>query len=155
MNDVEQEKKAKNDALKYLSYRSRTEVEIIKHLSKKHSVEVINKALVFLKNEKLVDDQKFAEEWTRSRVEYKPRSTALIKKELIDNGIEYSIADEVVKDLDELGNAYRVGKKALPRSSFKNYAEFYVRIKGHLQRRGFNYGVISQTIQKLWSDRAE
>ena len=155
MKDSKQEDKAKNDALNYLSYRLRTEIEIIRHLSKKHSVEVINKTLVFLRREKLVDDQEFAKEWTRSRVEYKPRSASLIKKELMANGIDHSIANEVVKDLDETSNAYRVGQRAMARIAFKNYTEFYTKIKGYLQRRGFNYGVISQTVDRLWSNREE
>ena len=67
MPDPEAFKKAKNQALKYLSYRDRSKWEITQYLEKKqHSHHVIQQTLEYLENFDYVDDQRFALQWASS-----------------------------------------------------------------------------------------
>ena len=72
MPDREALKTAKSQALRYLAYRDRSERELILYLGKKgHAPSVIQKALQDLAKLNYINDQRFAMEWGRSRIEEK------------------------------------------------------------------------------------
>ncbi|MGK0180462.1 MAG: regulatory protein, partial [Nitrospinales bacterium] len=64
MPDPEAVKRAKNHALRYLSYRDRSELEVTQYLEKKeHPQPVIQQALEALIKLNYINDLKFALEW--------------------------------------------------------------------------------------------
>ena len=80
MPDPEAIKKAKSHALRYLSYRDRSKLEITQYLEKKeHPHPVIEKALDALVKLNYVNDQRFALEWGR----YKINKQKLGKKSVV------------------------------------------------------------------------
>ena len=99
-------RKAWESALRLLNYRERSIKELEGRLREKHysppSIDAVIKRLLELD---LLDDRKFARLWTRSRIQFKPRSAWLISRELREKGIE---DDYAVGLVDATGPPYRL-----------------------------------------------
>ena len=82
-------KKAKNQALKYLSYRERSKREITQYLEKKnHSHLVIQQTLEYLENLDYIDDKRFALQWGQFKINQKKLGRNRLYLELLNKGIE-------------------------------------------------------------------
>ena len=146
--------RALSAAVHYISYRPRSEFELRERLGQRGvngnaREEVITK----LKEQGLIDDTAFAQFWKSSRQSYSPRSQWLTGLELKRKGVADDIVNRVVDNIDDDDNAYRAALKkarSLPQS---DYPVFRRRLGGYLQRRGFSYGVINHTVQRLWQEQ--
>ncbi|MCH7522694.1 MAG: RecX family transcriptional regulator, partial [Chloroflexi bacterium] len=74
--------KAKNAALRLLTYRSRSEAEIRRRLQGRFTGEVIDRILADLRRQGLLDDAAFAREWREQREKFRPRGPGIIRQEL-------------------------------------------------------------------------
>jgi len=142
-----------NTAAHYLSYRPRSEFELRERLHQRgfdgDSVEAV---LAKLKEQGLVDDMAFAQFWKDNRESFSPRSQWLTKLELRRKGVASNIIDQIADTIDDEDSAYRaaLGKaRSLPLS---DYQSFRRRLGDYLKRRGFGYGVINHTIERLWPE---
>lgn len=142
-------------ALKFLSYRPRSESEVGGNL-RKHKVpeETITTVMSRLRESKLVDDWAFANEWVENRSEFRPRGRYALRVELRQKGISEEIIEEVLESLDEETLAYRAAQKKARQLRAKNKNEFKHKLYGFLSRRGFDYEITSSVIQKIWEDSA-
>ncbi len=147
-----EEQKARARALRYLSIRPRSATEIEKRLSINHKSDVVASTIDFLRDEGLIDDAFFAEAWVRSRIEHRPRSAALIRKELAMKGINESIRNEVTAEVDDAEGAYKLVTQKLYKLTFSNYTEFYTKVRRYLTSKGFTYGVINRTTNRCWEE---
>ena len=143
-----------NAAAHYLSYRPRSEFELRERLHQRDfdddSVEAV---LAKLKEQGLVDDMAFAQFWKDNRESFSPRSRWLTKLELRQKGVASNIIDQVAEAVDDSDSAYRAAlSKARSLPQF-DYQSFRRRLGGYLKRRGFSYGVISHTVERLWQDQ--
>ena len=143
-----------NAAVHYLSYRPRSEPELRERLHRRgfdgDSVEAV---IAKLKEQGLVDDIAFAQFWKDNRETFSPRSQWLTKLELRRKGVANDIIDQVVDTIDDEDSAYRAAQRkarSLPQS---DYQSFRRRLGEHLKRRGFSYGVINNTVNRLWQDQ--
>lgn len=141
-------------ALRYLSYRPRSESEVRQRLYR-HGFgdDVVSKAIIELKGRKLIDDVAFAQYWKDNRLSFSPRSRRLMKLELRQKGIAMETADEVTGDLNDEINAYEAGLKKARVLTTLDYGEFRRRLSGYLRRRGFTYEVISYVVARLWHEQ--
>ena len=147
--------RALSAAVHYISYRPRSEFELRERLGQRGvngnaREEVITK----LKEQGLIDDTAFAQFWKSSRQSYSPRSQWLTGLELKRKGVADDIVNRVVDNIDDDDNAYRAALKkarSLPQS---DYPVFRRRLGDYLQRRGFSYGVINHTVQRLWQEQS-
>jgi len=74
--------KAKNDVIRFLSYRPRSEWEIYNKLKiKKYSVITIKKIISWLKEKNLINDREFSLMWIKERMANKPLGKLKIKNE--------------------------------------------------------------------------
>jgi regulatory protein len=143
-----------NAAFRFLSYRPRSEAEIRERLQKHgHNDEEIKKVLTHLERLGLLDDAAFAEFWKENRNSFKPRSQRLLKMELRRKGVESEIISEVVEDVDETANSYKAAMVKARTLSVTDYQVFRQRLGSYLQRRGFDYRVINNTVKKVWQER--
>ncbi len=141
-------------AARYLSYRPRSEYEMRRQLSKHHfDDDCIEAVLSKLKEQGLVDDSAFARFWKDNRQSFSPRSQWLTRVELKQKGVPGEIIDHVVSTIDDDDNAYRVATSRARSLTMSDYHSFRHRLGEYLRRRGFNYGVISKTIERLWQER--
>ncbi len=141
-------------ALRFLAYRPRSELEMKQRLYK-HGFreEIINKVLLRLREQKLINDVAFAQYWKESRLSFNPRSRWLIKHELMKKGIPGETADEATGDLDDTANAYKAGFKKARLLSSLDYNEFRRRLFNYLKWRGFNYEIIDHASERLWREK--
>jgi len=143
-----------NAAVHYLSYRPRSESELKERLRQRGFADDTQEAVrTRLKELGLVDDMAFAQFWKDNRESFSPRSRRLTKLELRQKGVANDIIDQVVDAIDDDDSAYRAAlskARSLPRS---DYQRFRRRLGEYLKRRGFSYGVINHTVERLWQDQ--
>ncbi len=143
-----------NAAFHYLSYRPRSESELRERLRRRGFDSDTQEAVITrLKEQGLVDDMAFAQFWKDNRESFSPRSQWLTKLELRRKGVANDIIDQVVDAIDNDASAYRaaLGKaRSLPRF---DYQSFHRRLGEYLKRRGFSYGVIHHTVERLWQEQ--
>ncbi len=142
-------------ALRFLGYRPRSEYEIKQRLYQRgFDGASIKATLSQLKERDLINDGDFARFWRDNRQSFSPRSQWLISLELKQKKVPEEIIEQVVGTIDDAENAYSVGKaKARSLANCDDYQSFRRRLGDHLKRRGFGYGVIIKTVERLWQER--
>jgi len=143
-----------NAAVRYLSYRPRSEFEL-RHRLHQHgfdgdSVEVV---IARLKEQGLVDDMAFAQFWKDNRESFSPRSQRLTRLELRRKGVADDIIDQVVDAVDDDDSAYRAALSKAHRVPLSDYQSFRRQLGEYLKRRGFGYGVINHTVERIWQEQ--
>ena len=143
-----------NAAAHYLSYRPRSESEIRERLHRRgfdgNSVEAV---ITKLKDGGLVNDMAFAQFWRDNRESFSPRSQWLVKLELSRKGVAGDIINRVIDVIDEDDSAYRTALSRVRSLSLADYQNFHRRLGGYLKRRGFGYGVINRTVERMWQEQ--
>ncbi len=142
-----------NAATHYLGYRPRSEFEVRERLQRRgFDGDSVGVVIARLKEQGLVDDIDFAQFWRENRDSFSPRSQWLTKLELRQKGVADDIINQVVETIDDDDSAYRAAlskARSLPRSDYQGFRR---RLGGYLKRRGFGYGVINHTIERLWRE---
>ncbi len=141
-------------ALRYLSYRPRSDAEVRQRL-RRHGFadDVVSRTITELEQRKLIDDVAFAQFWTDNRLSFSPRSRRLIKLELRQKGVAHETADEVTGHLDDEVSAYEAALKKARVLAALDYGEFRRRLSAYLRRRGFSYEVASTVVARLWHEQ--
>ncbi|MBI4199770.1 MAG: regulatory protein RecX [Chloroflexi bacterium] len=139
-------------ALRLLAYRPRSREEMRLRLGRRFSPEAVQGALERLRQRGYLDDVSFARFWRQSREAHRPRSAALIRRELRDRGVAQEVAESVVAGLDDEGSAYRAGRQRVPVLQDADEARFRRRLAGYLRRRGFGLGLTLRTVERLWRE---
>lgn len=144
---------AYQQALKYLSYRPRSEAEVKENLrDHKFPEEDIFNVLERLRRVGLIDDARFAQTWVENRNEFRPRGRRALTYELRKKGVAEDLIDQTLEGLDEGQLAYQA---ALQRASRWNHLElfdFRKKMYAYLARRGFGYSVISEATDRAWTE---
>ncbi len=144
-----------NAAVHYLNYRPRSEPELRERLHRRGFIDdSIEAVIIRLKELGLVNDTSFAQFWKNNRESFSPRSRWLTRLELRQKGVAEDIIDQIVDSIDDEDSAYRAALKkahSLPRTDYKIFRR---RLGEYLKRRGFSYGVIKNTVNRIWHDQA-
>lgn len=152
---LEKVERAYNKALKYISYRPRSEKEITDFLTKKKfDKDIITTILERLKELNLLNDEEFVRWWIEQRQTYRPKSKRIIKQELKLKGISQDLIDEIVEkdSKDDFETALELFKKN--QRKFENYKnqEYLKKVSEFLGRRGFNWDIIKKVLEKRKED---
>lgn len=153
-DDVE---KAFGSALNLLSYRPRSRAEIEGYFRrKKVDPEVANAAVARLERSGLLDDDEFARFWVRNRQTFRPRGARALRAEMRAKGLESGVIDSALQDLpEEEETAYEAGQPKLKSYRALDEREFFTRMVGFLQRRGFAYGAAAAAAKRLSAQRGD
>jgi regulatory protein len=145
-----------NTTANLLSYRPRSEFELSDRL-RKHGFddESIEGVITKFKEQGLVDDLAFAQFWKDNRETFSPRSRRLTRVELKRKGIADAIIDQVVETVDDDESAYQAALKKARNLPLSDYQSFRRRLGEYLKRRGFGYGVINRTVERIWQEQRE
>ena len=149
-----------NKALKFLSYRPRSEKEVrnkLKIKSEKLKIEdstaIIDRVIQKLKEYKFLDDVEFAKKWIESRLRFRPRSLRLIKIELKRKGIDPETIDKMINDeglmINDLENAKKLIQKKLERFKSSSKEEIYQKLGRFLASKGFDWDTIKKSIDEV------
>ena|SRR3989344_3951100 len=127
--------------------RPRSEKEITDYLRRLSiSTSMVDIVLARLKQLRLLNDEQFAKSWIEARS--KKKGMIAIKAELYRKGISKEIIDGVTNiEINQEETAKKLLEKRLPRiRSRKQAYEF-------LMRRGFEYEIVAQVIEKILKKR--
>jgi regulatory protein len=153
MDEEKTIQKATSLALRYLSYRPRSEFEVRGRLRRRYDEQIAESVIGRLKDQGLLDDAAFALAWSQGRMSFKPRSAALIRKELLQKGVDRETAHITVETLDDEESAYKAGLRAANSLADVGYTTFRRRLWGYLQRRGFGQSIVRRMVSRLWEER--
>jgi len=150
----EAQEKAYQQALLILGYRARSEAEVRKNLEK-HEIPspVIDRTIERLREERLLNDDQFAQDWVANRSEFRPRSKRALTVELKRKGLAESAIRSATEAVDESALAYAAAQKRVRRLEGLEWIEFRKKLGEFLARRGFAYDVIAPTVKRLWLER--
>lgn len=142
-------------ALRYLSYRPRSEAEIRERLRRRRFPgPAIESALAQLKQLGLVDDAAFARVWVQSREASNPRSRLLLASELRQKGVDPEVIHREIAGIEEEASAYRAARKRALSLAAAQEEAFRHRLGAYLRRRGFSYELARHTVDRMWQERA-
>jgi len=152
-----------NSALRYLSFRPRSEKEVVDKLKeKKAPSEIIDRIVLQLKDHKFLNDEDFARWFIEQRLRFKPKGIRIIKMELKQKGINQEIIDEAIANLSsdeesevpssDLESARKLVEKKLPKYRDLDKQIIYQKLGSFLARRGFNWDVIKKSIDDGLAD---
>jgi len=145
--------RCRNAAIRYLGYRPRSEAEIRQRLFKHgYDSDTTEKTLRRLREQGLVDDAAFARFWKDNRESFSPRSRRLTRLELRRKGLPADVIETVVSEIDESDSAYRAARVKVRRLPLADYQLFRRRLGAYLRRRGFDYGIIRETVNRVWHE---
>lgn len=142
-------KKALNKAYRFLSYRPRSEHEVLRKLSEKFPEEVVEKAVTKLKRLHYVDDKSFVSFWIEVRGN--SRGPALLRSELLKKGIAKPLIDSALEFADRekmIEDALSL-IKSKRRYRELDKEELYKKVAPFLARRGYGYEIIKEVISNL------
>ena len=148
-------RRAHSAALRLIVYRPRTRKEMATRLGQKFEPDVVDSVVALLTEQGYLDDASFASAWRTSRESNNPKSSWVVQRELETRGIEVSVANEAVQDMDDDENAYAAGAKAARRLAKLDPAVFRRRLWAYLNRRGFSSAVTRRTVERLLQEADE
>ena len=156
LTGVDRYQRCLNAAIRFLAYRPRSEAETRERLKKHgYSSDVTERALTRLKEQGLVDDTAFARFWKDNRESFSPRSRRLTRLELRKKGLDTDVIEQVVSEVDDSKSAYQAALSKARRLSSTDYQVFRRKLGDYLGRRGFNYGIIKETVDRVWKECEE
>lgn len=146
-----------NAAIRFISFRPRSEKELrdflLKKLTKwKVSGDVLlEKVVARMADLGYVDDRKFAIWWVEQRSTFRPKGTMLLVRELYQKGIHRELIEEVLgqSERNEKDEAKTVVEKKL--ALYKNLPlmEQKKKLYGFLGRRGFSSETIAHVVDDV------
>jgi regulatory protein len=151
LRELDEYDKAKNAALRLLTYRPRSSAEIRRKLQEKQFDDnLIQRVIERLGELRLLDDEAFARYWLEQRERFKPRSAYLLRQELRQKGVPSDIVERVLDDVDEAASALKAAQQRARRYAHLPFEEFQQKLGGYLQRRGFNYALARDAVGAAW-----
>ena len=139
-----------NKSLRFLSFRPRSQKEILDYLNKKKvSEEVIKKIIKKLLEYKFLDDEQFAIWWVEQRTKLKPRAWRVIKNELKQKGISEELINNQQLSISDFQMAFSLAQKRLRKYKKLSKQEFFQKMGRYLASKGFSYDIIKQVINKI------
>ena len=143
-----------NAAFHLLSYRPRSQAELSQRLHRRgFDGDNVAAVLARLKEQGLVDDLAFAQFWKDNRESFRPRSQWLTRLELRQKGVAEEIINRVAAQVDDEDSAYRAAIVKARRLPTADYDGFRRRLGQYLKRRGFGYGLIKPTVERVWQEQ--
>ena len=145
LQEKDEQEVAFNRALRYLSYRARSEAEMRKYLSDKGFSDHVSQTVIDrLKDERLINDPRFAQDWIDNRVSFRPRSQTQLRFELRNKGLSEDLIEDALQeaDLDDIELACVAGKKLVGRYARLGWLDFRQKLGAALARRGFSYETV-------------
>ena len=149
---MEDKNQAVKFAIKLLSIRKRSVFEMRNRLKRKEfGGEIIDEVIEELFEYKYLNDEEFAEAYINDRINFNPRGSFLIKKELREKGVAENIVDWKIKELLPEEKEMELAKeaaekkiKSLNKDLDKN--KIYQKVSAYLQAKGYAGWIIREIL---------
>lgn len=140
-------------AYRLLGVRSRSEKELREALVRaKYQAEAVEAVLEKCREQRFIDDAKFAQQFVQSRLRNRPMGRERLKIELRNKGVGDAIIAATLAEAfapeDALTLANQLAEKQRKRLASLPPAKAQQRLADFLRRRGFDWDTIQQTA--LW-----
>lgn len=146
-------------SIRFLSFRMRSEKEIATYLAGKEIDETYVKlALDRLREENLVDDQEFANMFTRTRIKTTTKGPGLVRRELFEKGLDRDVIEEALKYFTyeiQYERAHKVAEKRLRQRKQDSLNKKENQVRQTLYKEGFTAEVIKEVLEEVFSDQVE
>jgi regulatory protein len=142
-------------ALQFINHRPRSIEETRKRLIEKgFSEEVVEATLSRLKEKDWLNDLEFSRQWVENRNTFRPRSNRLLAYELRLKGVADDVITQALESFggDQTELAYQAGIKKAKQCRQETRLDFQKKVGGFLGRRGFHYGIVKPTVERLWEE---
>jgi len=124
---------AYQQALHFISYRPRSEMEVRQKLAEKGADDLqIERVIGRLKDSRLVGDEQFARTWVDNRSAFRPRSHRMLRYELRQKGVEDEFIQNALQEaVAEPELAYQAGSQYARRLTGLDWETFRKRLAGY------------------------
>ncbi len=144
LKEKEAENKAWQRALKFLGYRVRSEQEMRDYLLRKEvDQKTIDQTIKLLIKQGQLNDQEFARVWIKDR-QAKLKGPRLIYSELVKKGIGKEIIETGLKKWYNSKQERKIAQKAFEKKAGQEKEKIFQ----YLMRRGFDYDIIKEVLDK-------
>jgi regulatory protein len=145
-------RKARESALRLLSYRDRTKSEIRKRLvGNDFPEDIVDEVIDHLAQVGLLDDEKFSRDWVKSRTVSRPMGRTRLAWELRSKGVDQPKISEALQSLDENAEYEMALSLAANKAEKSDTSDpsFRTRTASFLRRRGFPWDVIARALDEV------
>jgi regulatory protein len=143
----DERQKAYDRALRFLSFRPRSQAEVRRNLlAAGLDAELVEATLARLAAQGYLDDAEFARFWVENRQQFRPKGSVALRGELRQRGVA------ALSDLDPAAGAYEAAHPRAVRLAALAQADpaaFRRKLGDFLLRRGFAYEVVKETVARL------
>lgn len=140
------------EALNYLSRKARTRTEIARKLKEKEiHPEIIETTLVRLQQEKLIDDELYAQQWAKQRVNSQKKGKVLIRQELRQKGVNKENIEQALEEIDpndEIASATILAEKKWKSTSGEVFDKKR-KTMAFLMRRGYSSDIVRKALDAV------
>lgn len=148
---IDDESKAFDRAVRMLGSRPRSQAEIEARLKQaEYAPEIVQKVVKRLQSLSYLDDAAFVRWWIDNRSQFNPRGVRALRQELAQKGVDRGLIEQALTAIDEETQAVNAGRKRVKRWRHLPRPEFFKKMLGFLQRRGFNYADARAAAEELW-----
>ena len=150
-----------NKALRFLAARPRSQAEVRRNLQafrprdgRRLSETQTEWILAKLHEQQYLDDREFARFWVEQRNRFRPIAPRALQYELRQKGVNDRVAQEIINEMSDAASAC----EAAARSRLYKWREesspiqFRRKMSGFLQRRGFDWDVAQDVIDRIWQE---
>lgn len=147
----EEAERAYGAALNFLSYRPRSTREVEDYFRRrKLEPELVPAVVERLVRAGLLDDQEFARFWVENRQTFRPKGARALSGELRQKGLSREVIEGALEELgDEEETAILAGRRKAQGLRHLDEREFFRRMIGFMQRRGFTYETAAAATRRL------
>ena len=149
---AETARKARESAIRLLSYRDRSVAEVRRRLiGDDFPEDIVDQVIDQLSRGGLLDDEKFSRDWVKARTIAKPMGRTRLAWELRAKGVDVPAVEEALESLDENAEyelALSLARKKAEKSDTGDRA-FRTRTAAFLRRRGFGWNAIARALDEL------
>lgn len=153
-----------NRALRFLAVRPRSQLEVRRNLQayrpkdgRRLAASQIEWIIAGLRERQYLDDREFARFWVEQRNRFRPIAPRALRYELRQKGVDDSVAQAAIDELSDATSACEAAARSrLYRwQEETNPAHFRSKVGGFLQRRGFDWEVARDVIDRIWQELEE
>lgn len=143
-------------ALRFLSFRPRTEYEMRSRLATYgFSEQVVESVIESLLEKEYLNDQKFAEDWIENRTALHPRGKRLLQIELRKKHVDEEKIQSALETFSDEENLIRdTAQRYCSRLKGLDKVTYKKRLYGFLTRRGFLFEDIKPIVDEMWEENA-
>lgn len=145
--------KARDEAMRYIGYKARTEKEVRDKLYGEYSPEIIDRVAEMLKSYKMIDDAEYARLYVSDCLKLKGWGPRRILEELGRRGIGRELAEPC---LDNTGEQMSEKAEVLLEKRIKNTSIEPKEYKKHMDfllRRGFDHSTAKEALKKYTAEQ--